>query len=307
MAEETYKLPFFGAETTSAPEPAPEPVAEAAPQPEAPVESLNPVSEQPRAPDGKFAPKVETPAAAVVEPEPVAAAPQPAGAAPAAEPLPAAALTPPEGFVPLATVQAERDKRQALERELAELRAKPAAASPPPPPPAPVAAQPLPDPATDPDGYRFAVESQAVQRVAATSRYYAERQHGAEVVQAAWDWATTRAANDPALDRALWESRDPANLMVTEHRRALAVGRIANLSPAEWDRFMSGAPAQPADPAAPAPPAAPVIALAPAPAPPPPPPVAIPPPSITSATSAGGLAHVVVSPDAAYKGLFHKE
>lgn len=100
------------------PEPAPAPQAEASGEPPAP-----PKDERPRDPvTGKFAPKEAQAAAA------------PPAAKQDAQPQ----------SVPVSVVQEERKKRQALERELAELRARAAQPAQQPPQPAPQAV-PLPD------------------------------------------------------------------------------------------------------------------------------------------------------------------
>lgn len=279
---------------------APEAPAVAAPEPQPDAEGRL------RRPDGTFAPKPTDGAAEVAKPAQATPATQ------APTPAPTAA---PEGYAPVAALQEERTKRQELERRLEALSQGPTVVVAPPAPiaaPAATVAGPardliaLPDRVDDPDGYADALHTNSVRRITAASWDYAMRTADKPTVEAAWTWGVDRAGRDASFSTALFDSNDPVGLMLAEHRRHLAIERIASLTPDALERLLTG------QAAAPTPDGAASAAAPPAPSPPPnpaaapPSPVTPPPRSIAGETSAGGMAHVPVGPKEAYDGIFQK-
>lgn len=111
----------------------------------------------------------------------------------------------------------ERAKRQALERELEQLRANA---------PKPQAQAPLqaPDPYEDPVGYNAYVQ-QTVQETewkmrAEMSGRFAEQIHGKEKVEAAVAWAQEQGAKDPTLGQRVQANSDPVGFVVQEYERS---------------------------------------------------------------------------------------
>ena len=161
----------------------------------------------------------ETPAEEVVEvaQEPVEApAEQPSEPA-AVEDIPPGTVTIPEpkaepGFVPLATVLDERDKRKQLERELEQYRQRQQAPAP----------EPI-DPWTDLEGalaqrdqqYQTVLFQQKLQM----SRRFAEMQHGAETVQEAIEWGRSKCDADPAFNQQVLQSDDPIGFALQQYQR----------------------------------------------------------------------------------------
>ncbi len=238
----------------------------------------------------------------VVE-EPVAEAPAEATPAVVAEPAkveaPAEALEltelapeqtkPTEGFVPLGAVLDERDKRKALEAELAQYRNQ--------------QAPPIqrPDAYEDPDG--AAAYDQAVQRAALyqVNLRYSERlakvEHGAETVAAAKEWANARCeptspSFDPYFNAKVGASDDPIGFVVGEYKREEIASKV-NLS--EYEQFQAWKTAQS------------TIAQQGGQPPPSITPSAIPKPSLASAPSAGNiLTEVEPSEDDIFAGAIPK-
>ena len=93
------------------------------------------------------------------------------------------------GLVPLSAMLDEREKRQALERELAEARAKAA-------PPAPL--EPT-------EQLKQALYAQNLK----VSRKFAERQYGAETMTEVHDWAAARCDADPHFNQQMRDADDP--------------------------------------------------------------------------------------------------
>jgi len=102
--------------------------------------------------------------------------------------------------VPLAALKEEREKRQALERQFAELKARVDQ-------PQQVAQAPqrqqAPDPYEDPEGYNAYVQSTVAQTEwkmrAEMSGRFAEDKYGKDTVEAAVAWAQAEGAKDPTL------------------------------------------------------------------------------------------------------------
>jgi len=180
------------------PQPAPEPQVEAAEQAQEPTEA--PPAPQ-RGPDGKFLPK-ETEAA----PE----APTPPPAAPKGDPLPG-----------ISALLDEREKRQALERQVAELKAKQA-----------------PPPEMTPDDVRKAEMFQMNMRM---SRKFAEKNYGAETLSKVHDWASARCDADPIFNQQMLSSDDPYEAAMQAYNREEILKVV---TPGDLEAFRSWQAAQ---------------------------------------------------------------
>ncbi len=189
---DTDKLSFLGGN-----EPAEVEVVEDAPAAEVPAEAApepSPEAEQPRGADGKFAAKDAPKEPPLSERETV-------------------------GFY--RAMQDERDKRQALEKQLAEFRARET-------PPAPV---PL--------------EAQFEQRLYAqnllTSRRFAESQYGKDEVALVHDWAAAKCDADPLFNQRMRSSDHPYEEAMQAFNRDKIV---AEVSPGDLDAFKAWKSAQ---------------------------------------------------------------
>lgn len=220
-----------------------------------------------------FGGPAEEPVEEVVEvaQEPEAAPAEPEAAPPAEEQRPGN-ITIPEpkadpGFVPLAVVLDERDKRKQLEQELEQYRQKQQQPAP----------EPI-DPWTDLEGALAQRDQQyqqmLFQQKAQISRRFAEMQHGAETVQTAIEWARAKCDADPSFNQQVFVSDDPVGFAVTQYQR----DQIAsNMSMDDFKAFQAWKQAQ----SNPQPIAATPIVAQDA------PPVPPPPKSLVSAQSAG--------------------
>lgn len=259
------KLDFLDGET---PEPTSTPAPEApAPVAEAPTEqSGGPV----RGPDGKFA------SAKAPDPAPVEVA----------TPAPAPQEAPPPAHVPISALMDERDKRKAMEAQLAAYQAQQAA-----PPP--------PDRYADPEGYEAFQEARFQQAVYETrrdmSKRFAEMQHTPEVVAQAHDWAFQKAQSDPEFNAKALASPDPYGFAVAEMRKEQLLQTVdpGKFDPAQYQQFLNWQAQQAAQTQQ-------QQAFVPVPQTPPPPlPV-----SLATAPSAGGAAHVPTGPGQAFGRAF---
>lgn len=272
------------AETQPPPE-QPAPPAQPAPQPAPQPEP----AQQPRAADGKFAPKSPAEAA----PEPVAAAPAVA-AAPEPVIAPVAAQPPPEpGHVPIAAMLDEREKRQALERRVAEFEAAQAKAK----AEAEANAKPPPDFTDDPEGHLAAqnqnIATQLYIMKRDLSKKFAVKEYGQATVDEALTWAAERAGKDPQFNQQAIVSDDPCEFAIAAWKRDKI---LTEVSVDDFDEYRAwkAAKATPAQDA-------PIIAAQPA----PPKPTPTPPPrSLAEAPSAGGPAIVPSGNGQAYAGVF---
>jgi hypothetical protein len=238
---------------------------EAAPTPEPSPEAAG----QPRGPDGKFAPKAEAAPAAQAEPQAPALTPE-ALATPAAESVRA-----PDGYVPVAALQAEREKANAYKRQLEQQ----------PPPPAP-------DPYEDFEAYQAWQSSQVVTERTQWSKQLAEAKHGADLVTQAQQWAFERFDTDPAFAQAAASSRDPYGFAIAEFQRHQALSLLSDPSNlAKFQAFLTGQ--------GPAPAAAPAVVPASPQSP-------TPPRSLASVPNAGGAqpGAVPTGPGAAFDAVF---
>jgi hypothetical protein len=304
------ELPDFVSDgSPSAPAVQPEPqvapevhAADAAPAAEAPEAA--PAAEGPlRGPDGKFLPKGEAAPAAAQPDTPAAVEPQ------SAQPV-----TPESPFAPLAALLDEREKRQkaeaaaaAAQREAAEARKwreeQEARAN----------RQPLqqaPDPETDPEGYQqwaldqhisARLDAALYQQTLGISRRFAVTQHGAELVDTAFEWGVKRCDEDPYFNAKIRKSQDPVGDVVAEYQREQQLGQISS---DEWTAFQAWKKAQAAAPAGQAAPQN--LQAAPA-APAPPPKPAAPRPSLASAPSAASSAAALPRDgEGAFEAMFNR-
>jgi len=201
MDENTEPLGFLAeqsVEKPAAPAPA-EPQAEAQP----PV--AEPASEtRQRGPDGKFLPKAAeaapAPAKAPETAAPTATAPAPAAAEP--------------GHIPISALLDEREKRQALEKQLAAIEA-----------------QRQPPPQLNPGEQQQLSQYQMNLRV---SRKFAEREYGKEQIAQIHDWAFERCATDPVFNQQMMASEDPYEAAYQAFNRERVLSEV---QPSELDEF----------------------------------------------------------------------
>jgi hypothetical protein len=228
-------------------------------------------------------------------PEPVVETPpapaEPAQPAPAAEP--ANPLTPPvvdvkpdPGFVPITAMLDERDKRKGLEAEIARLREQQ---------PQPQA-QPIPDPLDDPEGFAnyqtSAAHSAALNVKLDMSEEFVRQQKGDELVDKARDWALEQFQNRPGFQQQVFGQRNPYGYIVQQYEREQIASTVTADDFAQfqaWKQAQAQLTTQTAAPAA-------------SPSP------AIPPRSLASAASAGGLAtQVEPTDDEAFAEIFARK
>lgn len=270
-----------GGEQPVAPDPQIEPAAEPAPQ----VEALEPVDGQPRGPDGRFAPRdpaLEPALAAELPPEP--------------QPQPEPQIPP--GFVPIAALQEERDRRQAAEARLAT----------PQPQPQP-SAQPRheapqrPDPFEDPAGYaewqEAVFENRLFNQSLNFSETFARQKHGDATVNEVQQWAKPRLEADPIFAAQFRQQSDPYGFIVAEYRKDKLFSGLSDNDYAAFEAWRAAQAAPNPNPNPAPAPAQQVLAPPITPAPPPP-------RSIASAPSAGGPAAVPVGPGQAYDRAFRR-
>lgn len=224
------------------------------------ADNLNLPVEEPREP-------VTEPA---VQPEPEAAPaePVPEPANPFATPVVEAKPEP--GFVPITSMLDEREKRQKLEAELAQIRASQQQQQP----------QPIPDRWEDPDGhdaYQQALAERAITNVKLDlSEEVAREKFGDELVDKAREWALQKARTHPSFGQELLQQRNPYRYAVEQYNREQIASQV---SPDDFAQFQAWKQAQ-AQLQAPAPAAEPA---------PPDTPRTLPPRSLASAPSAGGV------------------
>lgn len=254
--------------------------------------------DQPRDDQGRFAPKDNEPPVQDVAPEPPAPE-QPAPAPEQAQPVQAPSVEPPapkapEGYIPINAVLDEREKRQAAQRELDELKRKFAEAQRQPP-------QPAPDPIADPEGFQRAIDERLAQtQWDATTRIslrFALQQHGEEAVKAAEEWVREQVQTNPAFVNSIRQQMDPYDFVVKQHKIALRNAKLGDETDLDaafekWaaERGYQKASEQPVQSggASPSPTQTP-----------------LPKPSLATARSAGGTApRVPMGPGAAFDGVF---
>lgn len=251
--------------------------------------------DQPRDETGRFASKQDS--------QPVDDSPPPAPEPPAAEqpaPIPepapsqpaSAPVQPPPGYIPMAAVLDEREKRQKYERELEDLRRKYEEATRKPP-------QPL-DPIADPEAFERSL-NERIERVrwdaiTNASLVAATRHHGAEKVKAAEEWLQSELQSNPALWQTIQRQPDPYDFVVSQHQRTLRLQKIGDEDPESWAQkwaeangYIKAGTQQPQS--------AGVVGHPPNPT--------LPRPSLASAPSAGGKTSTVpVGPGEAFNAVF---
>lgn len=123
--------------------------------------------------------------------------------------------------VPLAALKEEREKRQALEREFAALKAR---VDQPQQVQQPQSRQQAPDPYEDPEGYNAYVQSTVAQTEwkmrAEMSGRFAEDKYGKDTVEAAILWAQAEGAKDPTLGQRVQLQSSPVEFVVQEYQRS---------------------------------------------------------------------------------------
>ena len=180
--------------------------------------------DEPQGSSGEPAPKPEP---AVAEtPPPVQENPAPSTPAPA---QPAQAEQPQPGFVPLAAVLDEREKRQALERERDELRRwreereKQQNAAPP------------IDPLTEPEKWQAAQEERLARLEQdltwKDAQRRAVRDFGPEVVQAAFVALSEECKTNPAFFKTVERQAEPYEFVVKWHKRQQNLARMGDDDP----------------------------------------------------------------------------
>lgn len=161
------------------------------------------------------------------------------------------------GYVPIDAMLTEREKRQALERRIAEYEAQQAKP------------QDIPDPFDDPAGYRRHFDAQLDQRLQAQradmSYQFAVREHGKDKVEEARAWAIEKAKTDPIFSQqvgAVFQSEAlPVDWVVQQHQRDALLNQIGD--PSKLDDWFQQEAAKRGYALQSAPPAAAPVAVAP--------------------------------------------
>lgn len=165
--------------------------------------------------------------------------------------------------VPLATFLDQRDELRELKRQQAEWQA------------AQQQQRPPIDPFDDPEGFaahqQQLVEQRLTQERFAFSDRFARKEHGAETVDAAVQWAAERGRTDPVFAASYMREADPVDWIVQQHKRDSMISQIGNRSMDDFVRdYLAQNPGLVAPPApVAAAPAAAVVQPAAKPAPPP--------------------------------------
>jgi len=249
--------------------------------------------DQPRDDTGRFASKDNS---QPVEAPPPASVPPAEQPAPTLEPAPSqpasAPVQPPPGYIPMAAVLDEREKRQKYERELEDMRRKYEEATRRPP-------QAL-DPIADPEAFERSL-NERIERVrwdaiTNASLVAATRHHGPEKVKAAEEWLQSELQNNPGIWQQIQRQPDPYDFVVSQHQRTLRLQKIGDDDPdayaqkwAEANGYVKAGTQQPQS--------AGVAGPSPHPAPPR--------PSLASAPSAGSRSpQIPTGPGAAFDAVF---
>ena len=167
------------------------------------------------------APEAESPPEPAEVPAPEPAEAEPAPPEPEAEPTPPANQRPDAGFVPIGAVLDEREKRKALEIELAQYRQQ-------------QTQQAAPDPFDDPQG--FAAHQQGlVQQAIIQDRFErsnedAVEKYGEDKVKEAAEWAAARAQSNPAFASEYMGKTRPVQWIVQQHQREALMSEIGDPS-----------------------------------------------------------------------------
>lgn len=234
---------------------------------------------EPQAPEAEQ-PPVESEAA----PEPAAEAPQPEPEQP--QPAPQEE----QRHVPLATFLDQRDELKRWKQEAEQLRQQQQQGQ-----------QPVdvPDPLDDPQGFA-AHQNEQIQKALIDQRFQtsdliARQQHGDETVEAAGQWATERARNDPAFAMSYMRQPHPIDWIVQQHRKEQLLSDIGG-NVDDWFTREAAKRGYVAAPAMSAAPAAEQQQGQPAP----------PPRSLASAPGSGGIRDVPTGPLSALGSVFSR-
>jgi hypothetical protein len=245
----------------------------------------------PRDGQGRFAPKETTQPAPDTPPPPASPAPPEPQAQPAPEAASPSPGTPPPGWIPMAAVLDEREKRQKFERELEDYKRKVEELT--------RQAPEVVDPIADPEAFNRHIQHEIARARwdAITSVSYATalRHHGADKVKQAEEWLQQELQSNPGLFANVQRQPDPYDFVVQQHQRTLRLSKIGDDDPEAWAQKWAEANGyvkamtQPgAGGAAPIPPTAP-----------------LPRPSLASAPSVGGKSpHVPQGPGSAFDAVF---
>lgn len=182
-------------------------------------------------------------------------------------------------MVPLAALHETRDELKQLKAQLEQFqqpRQQPA----------------TPDPVEDPEGYA-AYQNASVQQAVLNTRLDLSEEMtrtaiGDELVDQARDWGLAQFRSNPAFQAEVLRQRNPYGYLVKEYQRQTALAKIGD--PAEIDAFLAWKQAQEATQQQAAPAAHSEAPL--------------PPRSIASAPSAGGVQHQAVGPGVAFDNIF---
>lgn len=237
---------------------------------------------------------VNTPVEETVEQPVQVETPQPE-AEPAPEPsepaapfeAPVVEHKPDPGFVPITVVLDERDKRQRAEAELAQFRA------------AQQQPQAIPDRYEDPDAHdayqEQKVQAALYQQNLRWSARIAASEHGKETVDQAMEWGRQRCDADPYFNAKVAASEDPVGFAVSEWKREQIAAQV---TPDDFAQFQAwkAAQAQLQNPAPQQTAATPTPSRS------------VPPRSLASAPSAGGvMSEVVQSDDEIFEETFTRK
>lgn len=193
-----------------------------------------------------------------------------------------------EHSVPLAKYLDTRDEAKELKRRIAELEARQAPKQ-----------QDVPDPVDDPQGFA-AYQNEGFQKALVAQKFeisdvMAKREHGAEAVQAAADWAMERAANDPSFRLAYMREPHPIDWIVRQHKRDGLVSQLPD-DVSSLDELIEREIARRGLAAQPAPETVATQQQAPKPA--------APRPSLVNAPSGGGVEHTPTGATAGLAAIF---
>jgi hypothetical protein len=172
-------------------------------------------------------PEAEAPEAEVVEtpnpvPETVAEAPAPEPVIPEVQDV-VVPEKPEAGFIPIAALMDERDKRRALEERIRQFESQ-----------QPQAQPAMPDPYDSPEEFAAAQQAIVDQRITQVrfemSDRFAKQAHGEEKVSAAVEWAKGKAESDPVFAAGYMRDPDPIGWIVKQHDRDGLVSQIGDRS-----------------------------------------------------------------------------
>jgi len=164
----------------------------------------------------------------VVE-EPVQPEPEPEPE-PVSEPTPEPEAPKEAQHVPLATFLDKRDEARELKRRLEAYEAREREQQ----------RRPEIDPFDDPQGYAAQLEQRIetgrIQERFAISDRFARKEHGADTVDAAVQWAQQRAQQDPTFAAGYMREADPVDWIVQQHKRDALLSDIGNRSMDDYVR-----------------------------------------------------------------------